>query len=70
MARHPEIPPALGAQPALTDAADELIEALRTGRDMAAEMFRGNPTPESWRAWVRAQAAFNVAYLAENGEGT
>ncbi len=50
------------------EAAEELIEALRTGRDMAAELYRGNLTPGSWRAWVKAQAAFNVAYLTENGE--
>lgn len=56
-------------QAPLEEAADELIEALRTGRDMAAEMFRSELTPESWRAWVRAQAAFNVAYLTENGGG-
>ena len=56
-------------QHALKEAADELLEALRTGRDYAAQIFRADPTRANWRAWVRSQAAFNVAYLTVNGEG-
>lgn len=55
-------------QHALKEAADELLEALRTGRDYAAQIFRADPTRANWRAWVRSQATFNVAYLVENGE--
>ncbi len=47
------------------ESADELLGALLSGRNQAAEFFRANPTQENWRAWVRAQAAWRVAFLAE-----
>ena len=45
--------------------ANELLDALWTGRNQAAEFYRANPTPENWRSWVRAYTAWQVAYLAE-----
>ena len=56
------------AQRAFREAAEELLNALFDGRNQAAKFYRANPTLENWRNWVRAQAAYSVAYRAENDE--
>ncbi len=56
------------AQRAFREAAEKLLDALFNGRNQAARFYRVNPTPENWRNWVCAQAAYNVAYHAENDE--
>ena len=53
------------AQREFKSAADELLGALLSGRNRAANFYQANPTPENWRVWVRAQAAWQVAYLTE-----
>ena len=50
----------------LQASADELLGALWTGYTHASDFFRANPTPNTWRALVRAHALYRAAFLAED----
>ena len=49
----------------LKASADELLNALWTGYGHASDLFRANPTTETWRALVRSHTCWRVAFLAE-----
>ena len=51
----------------LQASADELISALWTGYQHASDFFRANPTPETWRALVKAHTCWRIAFMAEDG---
>ena len=52
----------------LRTSAEELLEALWVGYRHASSFFMANPTPQGWRAFVRAHAAWRVAFLAEEDQ--
>ena len=53
----------------LRASADELREALFANYRHTSSFFMANPTPQRWRAFVRAHAAWKVAFLAEDEGG-
>ncbi len=55
------------AQDELRASSDELLDALWVGYKHASSFFMTNPTSEAWRTFVRAHAAWKVAFLAEEG---
>ena len=64
---HPAFPQE--GQGDLRASADELREALFTNYTHTSNFFMTNPTPQRWRAFVHAHAAWKVAFLAEEDGG-
>ena len=54
---------------ALHASADELCQALFANYRHTSDFFMANPTPQRWRAFVRAHACWKVAFLAEDDGG-
>ncbi len=51
----------------LRASSDELLDGLWIAYKHTSDFFMANPRTESWRAFVRAHAAWKVAFLAEEG---
>ncbi len=56
----------IGACDELKASAHELTKALWENYQHASKFFMANPTPERWRAFVRAHAAWKVAFITED----
>ncbi len=49
--------------------ADELRQALFTNYTHTSNFFMADPTPQRWRAFVHAHAAWKIAFETEDDGG-